>query len=130
MPVIVAAGNSAGNSTEYSPSGARLAITVGATDPSDNRAAFSNYGVGVDIFAPGVGIFSAVGACDTCYSTLDGTSMATPYVTGLSMYFMSKDKLVGPLAVLKRLVEASLPKVSAQTLMGSPNRLAYNGNGF
>lgn len=58
------------------------AITVGATDTDDSRAYFSNYGICVDIFAPGVGITSAWIGNDEATSTISGTSMACPHVSG------------------------------------------------
>ncbi|MGH2948170.1 MAG: S8 family serine peptidase [Solirubrobacteraceae bacterium] len=53
-------------------------VCVGASDESDARADFSNYGaLAVDLFAPGVGILStSLGE----YYFGDGTSMATPHV--------------------------------------------------
>ena len=54
IPVVVAAGNDNDDACKYSPARAPGAITVGATDSSDNRASFSNYGTCEDMFAPGV----------------------------------------------------------------------------
>merc|ERR1719219_2882491 len=56
--MAVAAGND-NNTCNYSPASAELAIGTGASDNSDTRAYFSNYGNCVDIFAPGVSITSA-----------------------------------------------------------------------
>lgn len=50
---VVAAGNSAADACNSSPSGSLAAISVGATDVNDARASFSNYGQCVDVFAPG-----------------------------------------------------------------------------
>lgn len=56
-------------------------IAVAATDHDDQLAVFSNYGATtVDLGAPGVGILSTT-RNDT-YSVFNGTSMATPHVTG------------------------------------------------
>ena len=61
---------------------------VGASAPDDTRAPFSNYGrASVDLFAPGVRIVSdylrsAPTHLDPGYEVLDGTSMATAFVTG------------------------------------------------
>ena len=55
----IAAGNSGANACNYSPARVDAAMTVGATDSSDTRASWSNYGKCVDWFAPGVNITSA-----------------------------------------------------------------------
>lgn len=56
-------------------------IAVAATDAQDELASFSNYGfTQVDLGAPGVGILSTTR--NNSYSTFNGTSMATPHVTG------------------------------------------------
>jgi thermitase len=56
-------------------------VCVAATDRSDRLASFSNYGDGsVDLAAPGVSILSTWN--DGGYSFANGTSMATPHVSG------------------------------------------------
>jgi subtilisin family serine protease len=82
---VVAAGNDGDNvdsgASSY-PCAYDLAnvICVGASDPNDDPASFSNYGEkSVDLFAPGVDIVSTRGSS---YAISDGTSMATPHVTG------------------------------------------------
>ena len=68
------------------PTDAFQAITVGATDQSDNRASFSNWGTCLDIFAPGVDITSAWIGSDGETHTISGTSMACPHVSGRIIY--------------------------------------------
>ena len=77
--VSVAAGNS-GSAGVSLPGCISYSTTVGAVDFNDKLASFSGRGKGVDIVAPGVGIYSSwlgVG-----YATASGTSMATPIISG------------------------------------------------
>lgn len=57
--VVVAGGNNGADAGGFSPARVPSAITVGATDITDKRASFSNFGAVVDVFAPGVSITSA-----------------------------------------------------------------------
>ena len=54
----IAAGNSNADAANYSPGSTPEARTVAASDSSDAKASFSNYGAVVDIWAPGVEILS------------------------------------------------------------------------
>ncbi|QRW25383.1 hypothetical protein RhiXN_07332 [Rhizoctonia solani] len=76
----------------YSPAGAELAVTVGASTIGDERAYFSNYGKCVDIFAPGLNT-RALGSIEF-HSIFSGTSMASPHVAGLLAYYLSIRGLV------------------------------------
>ena len=72
----------------YSAEG--LGIQTGATDFNDKRAAFSSYGPGLDLVAPGVTIWSTYityphpisGAPGKGYNRDSGTSYAAPMTTG------------------------------------------------
>ena len=57
--LAVAAGNENTDASTSSPASESSVCTVGATDSSDARASYSNYGSIVDIFAPGSNIKSA-----------------------------------------------------------------------
>ncbi len=124
MTIVVAAGNSGGNATEWSPASAGMAVTVGAIDEEDRRAEFSNWGGSVDVFAPGVKVVSASWEGDGETVSMSGTSMAAPHVAGLAAYFIAREGLEGR-AVAKRVLGMATKGVRDRK--GSADRIAYNG---
>ncbi|TYJ52928.1 hypothetical protein B9479_006439 [Cryptococcus floricola] len=85
----VAAGNDNKDACNYSPAGAKKAVTVGASTLGDDRAYFSNHGKCVDIFAPGLNILSTWTGGNETTNTISGTSMASPHICGLLAYLLS-----------------------------------------
>lgn len=124
-PVVVSAGNSNGDATEMSPASAPSAITVGATEDDDAIADYSNWGAGVDIFAPGSYIPSADTASTTGYVFKSGTSMAAPLVSGLVAQFLQSYPDATPATVLRKLLESALQGAVQGDLHGAPNVLAH-----
>ena len=76
--VVVAAGNENKDACTFSPAGAASAITVGSTTITDKRSSFSNWGLCVDVYAPGSNITSAWNSFSTATARASGTSMASP----------------------------------------------------
>jgi subtilisin family serine protease len=98
----VAAGNGnqggrAQDACKYSPARVANAMTIGATDQSDTKTSWSNYGNCVDWFAPGLGIKSDWLNGGT--NTISGTSMATPHTAGVAALYLQSDPTASPAAV-------------------------------
>lgn len=77
---VIAAGNDGFTSAIGSPGCISTALTVGSTTDVDAVSGFSNLSGTVDVLAPGSNIESSVPG--TGFATFNGTSMATPQVTG------------------------------------------------
>jgi len=115
IPTAVAAGNENQNACNVSPARTPTAVTVGATDSSDTRSSFSNWGSCVDIFAPGSSITSTWINNDYDTKTISGTSMACPHVAGaLAVYGKNENSMMA---------QVSLYKIS--DTQGSPNKLLF-----
>lgn len=122
--LVHAAGNSAANidtswnfPTPAFNDGKRASnwITVGASGPGGEEgsytASFSNYGKKeVDVFAPGVKIYSTVPGGNT-YQNLQGTSMASPVVAGLAAFILEYYPTLSARQV-KYVIETSAQKPS------------------
>ncbi len=83
--VIFAAGNE--NIDVDIPSMYEKVIAVGSVTKYGEKSSFSNYGDWVDICAPGSDILSTVPGNE--YASMDGTSMACPYVSGVAALIVS-----------------------------------------
>jgi subtilisin family serine protease len=127
--VIAAMGNEyeEGNPTEY-PAAIDEVCAVGATDELDKRAGFSNTGRHIDIMAPGVSILSTTPTFryddgEPDYDSWDGTSMATPHVSGAAALVLAKSPELSPAQVIRKL------QSSADRVAGAKKGSASYGAG-
>ncbi len=89
--VVAASGNDSSSSSVSYPAAYTNAIAVGATTSSKVRASYSNGGAELEIVAPGSNVYSTSYSSDTSYTTMSGTSMATPHVAGALALALSCD---------------------------------------
>lgn len=122
MLFVAAAGNNGANNdaSPVYPASYTVAnmLTVASSTSSDVRSSFSNYGAtSVHLAAPGSAILSTTP--NNGYMTLQGTSMATPHVSGAAMLALSMCSLTT--AQLKSLILTSVdpvPALSGLTITG------------
>jgi uncharacterized repeat protein (TIGR02543 family) len=96
-------------------------ISVAAIDRFGNLASFSDYGIKtVNLGAPGVEIYSCYNGSDSDYAVLDGTSMATPHVTGVAALILSLYPTADLNEVRQRLLLGTvpLPSLNGKTTTG------------
>lgn len=125
---VVSAGNDDGDVKDVSPARMPEVLTVASTDINDQRAFRSNFGSGVDLFAPGQEVFSA-GIVDLngngilddpTRDPISGTSFAAPHVTGAIARFLQANPNTTPAAVQGAVVNSATPNVVIDP-HGSPN---------
>ncbi|MDP9176710.1 MAG: S8 family peptidase [Gemmatimonadota bacterium] len=117
VATAVAAGNGnwigiAQDACKSSPARVPNAMTIGATNSSDTKASWSNYGKCVDWFAPGVNITSAwTGAGSTETKTISGTSMAAPHTAGVAALYLEGNPGATALAVRTELYDRTTKNI-------------------
>jgi subtilisin family serine protease len=132
VTAVVSAGNGNNNDSNpvdaatQSPARVTEALTVGATDAYDNRASFSNYGVVVDLFAPGVSITSTWVGSDYATNTISGTSMAAPHATGVAALYMQSSPTATNADIVRTLTGTATFGKVVNTGPESPNRLLFS----
>lgn len=123
--VVAAAGNDAADASQVVPASCENVITVAASDERGFLVTrYSNFGSTVEIMAPGGdvqrdddhnghpdGVLSMV---QGGYAYYNGTSMATPHVTGVLALWLAADSTLKPAQLLARLRANALPRTAAQ----------------
>jgi subtilisin family serine protease len=128
--VVVAAGNEYSDACLYSPSAMGTnagVIAVGASSHSDARPAWSNYGSCVSLSAPGESIIGAYGTSNTATAILSGTSMATPFVTGVVALVLNQNLSLSVQQVKATVIAWQTPSVITGTSSdGGGKNLVYS----
>ena len=124
--VVVAAAGNAGTDVTTWPAACESVLAVAATDVSNHRASFSNWGWYVDIAAPGANLWSAISrnyTRDAANNTLfqfyygwdtvnpymynSGTSFACPLVSGAVALVRSKYPAVNAKFIINHMIETA-----------------------
>lgn len=92
ISVVVAAGNAGSKTGISDPACIKNATAVGSTDKPDAISSFSNRNNITDLLAPGSSIMS-VNYQGGGFTSMDGTSMATPHVSGAIALLSQYQKL-------------------------------------
>src|SRR3954451_2172430 len=135
---VVAAGNAgSAPSTVSSPGSADAALTVGAVDRNDVMAPFSsrgprllNGGLKPEVVAPGVDITAARASgtslgptVDEFYTTISGTSMATPHVAGLAAILKQEHPAWDGERLKSAIVNSTVPVADATAFDAGTGRI-------
>lgn len=126
IPVVVPAGNDGGAACKSFPGNIAGAITVGATDQNDKQAPFSNGGACVDLWAPGVDMYSVWHYTPLHTVSYSSTTSAAALVAGaLAILLETFPRMSAPVAehIIKRVASPSAQTLGADTT----TRLLYVG---
>ena len=119
----VAAGNDNADACNASPAGASGVFTVAASEKTDAKASYSNWGTCVEAYGPGSAIKSTYLAGLTM--TLSGTSMATPHVTGVAALYKAANGDQPSATVANWIVTNATAGAISGNPSGTPNRLLF-----
>lgn len=102
--IIAAAGNN-GNNTAVYPAACNNVIAVSATNSSDGRPSWSNYGSYVDISAPGADVLTLSGA--NGYANWNGTSFSSPVTAGVVALMVAANPQLSNAGIVDALLKNS-----------------------
>lgn len=94
--VVAAAGNQNSDVPQY-PADDECVVAVSTVGPMGVRAPFANFGSWIDLVAPGESIHSTFPT--NGYAWWSGSSMATPFVSGLAGLLFGNDQTLSPIEV-------------------------------
>ena len=121
--VAVAAGNDNADACQASPASASGAFTVAASEKTDAKASYSNWGTCVEAYAPGSAIKSDYLLGMT--QTLSGTSMASPHVAGVAALYKGSFGDAASGTVSSWIISNATTGAITGNPGGTPNRLLF-----
>jgi hypothetical protein len=118
VTMVAAAGNG-GIEEDHYPSSYDNCVSVASTGANDGRSSFSSYSFKVDVCAPGTNILSTV--YNDSYTTMSGTSMASPIAAGCAAMIKSKFPTLNALQVGEQL------RVTCDNIYGTAGNISFTG---
>jgi serine protease len=123
--VVVAAGNDAMDAAQVFPASCNNVITVAASDARGHLVTrYSNFGATIEIMAPGGDVLrddngdgnpdGVLSMLQGGYDWYNGTSMATPHVSGVAALWLAVEPTLTPTQLLTALQASALPRTSTQ----------------
>lgn len=127
---VMAAGNNGTDVSKICPAGWGHGLVVAAMHDGYRRVAASNYGPGIDLFAPGQFIYAPVSTFTGYHKQFDywyGTAVAAPFVSGTVAYILGIDEEYRDFDIpsLKEWILSRATKGLVEDVQGSPDRLLY-----
>jgi len=121
--VAVAAGNDNVDACTASPASATGAFTAAASEKTDAKASYSNWGTCVEAYAPGSAIVSDFLGGTTM--SLSGTSMASPHFAGVAVLYKATFGDQSSATVSNWILTNATSGVITGNPAGTPNKLLY-----
>lgn len=123
--VVVSAGNSAADASDFLPASCDNVITVAASDYRGHLVTrYSNFGATVEIMAPGGDVLrdddgdgnndGVLSMVQGGYTRYNGTSMAAPHVAGVAALVLAQDPTLTPVQLLAQLQTNALSRTASQ----------------
>ena len=114
--IIIAAAGNENSDIPFYPAALDNVISVAATDQTDSKATFSNFGSWIDVAAPGVDIYSTVPS--NSYMNGSGTSASCPMVAGIVALLLSQDPDLTS-AEIQTILHSSVDPVNSEVYIGT-----------
>lgn len=118
--VLVAAAGNNGSNVAFYPAACTNVVAVSATNASDTRPTWSNFGSYVDVSAPGVDILSVFG--NDQYAAWNGTSFSSPVASGVVALMAAANSTLTNVQLVDLLIKNSDD-------IGALGKDVYYGNG-